>query len=72
MRREFWMNRTSIEEKPSEERDPWLHEDRAEEEEKINGGEKDFGERRRELSGGERVKVSEKMGVWLQGWWNLE
>ena len=29
--------------------------------------EKDFGERRKELSGGERVKVSEKMGVWLQG-----
>ena len=32
------MNRTSIEEKPSGERDPWLHEDRSEEEQKINGG----------------------------------
>ena len=29
--------------------------------------ENDFGERRRELSGGERVKVSEKMGIGLQG-----
>jgi hypothetical protein len=38
MRRELWMNRTSIEEKPSRERDPWLHENRAEEEQKINGG----------------------------------
>ena len=28
--------------------------------------EKDFGERGTELSGGERVKVSEKMSVWLQ------
>ena len=27
--------------------------------------EKDFGERMRELLGGERVNVSEKMGVWL-------
>ena len=39
---------TSIEEKPSGERDPWLHEDRSEEEEK------DFEERRREHSGEER------------------
>jgi hypothetical protein len=55
------------------ERDPWLHEDRSEEEQKISGGgerfrgeeERAFG--RREHSGGERVKVSKKMGVWLQG-----
>ena len=32
------MNRTSIEEKPLRERDPWLHEDRSKEEQKINGG----------------------------------
>jgi hypothetical protein len=73
MRRELWMNRTSIEEKPSGERDPWLHEDRSKEELKINGGGERFqgeGERafgRREHSEGERVKVSEKIGVWLQG-----
>ena len=42
------MNRTSIEEKPSGERDPWLHEDKAEEEQKINGGGERFrGERDR-------------------------
>ncbi len=39
---------------------------------KLMEEEKDFGERRRELSGGEylggeRVKVSEKVGTWLQG-----
>ena len=34
---------------------------------KLMEEEKDFGERRRELSGGERVKVSEKMSAWLQG-----
>jgi hypothetical protein len=38
MKRELWMNKTSIEEKPLGERDPWLHEDRSEEEQKINGG----------------------------------
>ena len=32
------MNRISIEEKPSEERDPWLYENSSEEEQKINGG----------------------------------
>jgi hypothetical protein len=42
MRRELWLNRTSIEEKPSGERDPWLHEDRSEEEQKINGGRERF------------------------------
>ena len=67
------MNITSIEEKPSGERDPGLHEDSSEEEQKINGGGERFcGEeerafRRREHSGGEIVKVSEKMSVWLQG-----
>ena len=63
------MNRTSIEEKPLGERDPWLHEDRFEEEQKINGRgerfrreeERAFG--RREHSGGEKVKVSEKMDI---------
>ena len=49
MRRELSMNRTSIEEKPSGERDPWLHEDKAEEEQKINGGGERFrGEEERE------------------------
>jgi hypothetical protein len=42
MKRELWMNKTSIEEKPLGERDPWLHEDRSEEEQKINGGEERF------------------------------
>jgi hypothetical protein len=64
MRRELWMNRTSIEEKPSGEREL-----KGENENSIHGfmrtelrrsrksmeEEKDFGERRRELSGGERV-----------------
>ena len=67
------MNRTSIEEKSSGERDPWLHEDRFEEEQKINGGGERFrGEEERvfgriEHLGGERVKVLEKMGVLLLG-----
>ena len=39
------MNRTSIEEKPSEERDPWLHEDISKEQ-KINGGGESFWEER--------------------------
>ena len=70
------MNITSIEEKPSREREL-----KGENESSIHGfmrtelrrsrksmkEEKDFGERRRELLGEERVKVSEKMGVWLQG-----
>ena len=44
------MNRISIEEKPSEERDPWLHENRSEEEHKINGGgERFWGEEERAL-----------------------
>jgi hypothetical protein len=48
MRRELWMNRTLIKEKPSGERDPWLHEDKAEEEQKINGGGERFrGEKER-------------------------
>jgi hypothetical protein len=48
MTRELWMNRTSLEEKLSRERDPWLHEDRAEEEQKINGeGERFQGEEER-------------------------
>ena len=46
---------------------PWLHEDRAEEEQKINGG----GERFRgkeERAFGRRESVSfRKMGVWIQG-----
>jgi hypothetical protein len=49
MKRELWMNKTSIEEKPWGERDPWLHEDRSEEEQKINGGGERFqGEEERE------------------------
>ena len=42
------------------ERDPWLHEDRFEEEQKINGGGERFrGEKERAF--GRREKVSEKM-----------
>ena len=49
MKREFWMNRTSIEEKLLGEKDPWLHKDRAEEEQKINrGGERFWREKERE------------------------
>ena len=61
------MNRTSIEEKPSGERDTWLHRTDLRRSRKSMEEEKDFGERGTELSGGERVKVSEKMSVWLQG-----
>ena len=43
-----------VEQSIREERDPWLHEDRSE-----RGG--------TENSGGERVKFSEIIGVWLQG-----
>jgi hypothetical protein len=57
MRRELWMNRTSIEEKPLRERDPWLHKNRAEEEQKINGGGEKFrGEEERAF--GRRESVS--------------
>ena len=56
MRKEFWMNRTSIEEKTSGERDPWLHEDRSEEEQKINGGgERFWGEEERAFGRQESV-----------------
>ena len=54
---------TSIEEKPSGERDPWLHENRSGREGAENSG----GESRAEHSRGERVNFSEIMGVWLQG-----
>jgi hypothetical protein len=64
MRRELWRNKTSIKEKPSREREL-----KGENESSIHGfirtelrrskksmeEEKDFGERRRKLSGGERV-----------------
>jgi hypothetical protein len=46
-----------------EERDPWLHEDRS----GRGGAENSRGESRAKHSGGERVKFSEIMGVWLQG-----
>jgi hypothetical protein len=53
---------TSIEEKPLGERDLWLHEDRL-----GRGGAKNLrGESRAKHSGGERVKFSEIMSVWLQ------
>ena len=50
------MNRTSIEEKPSGKRDPRLHENRAEEEQKINGGgERFWGEEERAFGRQESV-----------------
>ena len=61
------MNRISIEEKPSEERDPWLHENRSEEEHKINGGGERFrGEEEKAFGGRESVSFR-KIGVWIQG-----
>ena len=56
-------DRGEEEQKIREERDPWLHEDRS-----GRGGVEDSGgESRLVHSGGERVKFSEIMDVWLQG-----
>ncbi len=55
------MNRTLIKEKPSGERDPWLHEDKVEEEQKINGGREGFrGEKERAFGRRESESLKKK------------